>query len=307
MIVVFGSFNIDMVLSVPVIPRPGETVLCPEYKLFPGGKGSNQAVAAVRAGGDVHMFGRIGDDDFGNRILSSLKEAGVKCDGVLKSDAATGCAMICVDPSGENMITVASGANRLAKASDVPDSVLTSSTTLVLQMETPAEENWALIKRAKERGARVVLNLAPARSVPEDILKSVDALVMNEVEASLQAMYLGFDGAYPRAIARKLTDMFGLTVIVTLGAEGAYASSTKGNCNVEAMKVNAIDTTAAGDAFVGVLALALDQGLGLPAALHRASVASGLTCLKEGAQPSLPSAKEIETALQEIPSPKLVA
>ncbi len=307
MIVVFGSLNIDMVLSVPVIPRPGETVLCPEYKLFPGGKGANQAVAAVRAGGDVHMYGRIGDDDFGRRALASLHEAGVDCTGVVKTEASTGCAMICVDTSGENMITVASGANRLAKAADVPDSALTPKTTLVLQMEVPAEENWELVKRAKARGARVVLNLAPARSVPEDILKSLDALVMNEVEASLQAMYLGFDGAYPRAIARKLTDMFGLTVIVTLGAEGAYASSPKGNCNVEAMKVNAVDTTAAGDAFVGVLALSLDGGLGLPESLHRASVASGLACLKEGAQPSLPKIKDIETALQEIPAPKLVA
>lgn len=307
MIVVFGSLNIDMVLSVPVIPRPGETVLCPEYKLYPGGKGANQAVAAARAGGDVHMFGKIGDDDFGKMVVESLQATGVDCAGVVKGEAATGCAMICVDGAGENMITVASGANGLAKAADVPDEILTPKTTVVLQMEVPSEENWALVKRAKERGARVILNLAPARSIPEEVIRLLDVLVMNEVEASLQAMYLGFDGAYPRAIARKLTDMYGLTVIVTLGAEGAYASSPKGNCNVEALKIDAIDTTAAGDAFVGVLALAIDQGMGLPMALHRASVASGLACMKAGAQPSLPSSKEIEKALQGIPSPKLVA
>ncbi len=307
MIVVFGSLNIDMVLSVPVIPRPGETVLCPEYKLYPGGKGANQAVAAVRAAGKVSMFGKIGDDDFGRKVHTSLQDAHVDCSGIITCEKPTGCAMICVDKAGENMITVASGANSLAKASDVPDKVLTPQTTLILQMEVDPEENWALIRRAKAKGCRVILNLAPANNVPEDILKCVDALVLNEIEASLLAMYLGFDGSYPRAVARRLTELYGLTVIVTLGAEGAYASSLKGNCNVEAMKVEAIDTTAAGDAFVGVLAVAMDQGLGLPAALHRASVASGLTCLREGAQPSLPTMQEIETAMQEIPAPKLVA
>jgi ribokinase len=307
MIVVFGSLNIDMVLSVPVIPRPGETVLCPDYKLFPGGKGANQAVAAVRAGAQVYMYGAIGNDDFGRRVYDSLIEAKVDCSGIVKSDVSTGCAMICVDKAGENMITVASGANRLATADDVPAKALTKDSTLVLQMEVLAEENWKLIRRAKAKGARVILNLAPAQAVPEDILKCLDILVMNEIEASLLAMYLGFDGSYPRAIARRLTDLYGLTVIVTLGAEGAYASSQKGNCNVEAMKVNAVDTTAAGDAFVGVLAVSLDQGHNLPASLHRASVASGLTCMREGAQPSLPYLQEIETAMQEIPSPKLVA
>jgi ribokinase len=307
MLVVFGSLNIDMVLSVPVIPRPGETVLCPEYKLFPGGKGANQAVAAVKAGGKVRMFGKIGDDDFGRLVLKSLKDSGVDCTGITKCETPTGCAMICVDKAGENMITVASGANSFAKASDVPDDVLTPTTTLVVQMEVIPEQNWELIRRAKARGAKVVLNLAPAQILPEDILKCLDALVLNEIEASLLAMYLGFDGSYPRAVARRLTELYGLTAIVTLGAEGAYASSLKGNCNVEAMKLQAIDTTAAGDAFVGVLAVSLDQGLSLPAALHRASVASGLACLREGAQPSLPTTKEIETALQEIPSPKLVA
>lgn len=307
MIVVFGSLNIDMVLSVPVIPRPGETVLCPEYKLYPGGKGANQSVAAVRAGGEVHMFGKVGKDDFGKQVTSSLKEAGVNCNGISTSGVATGCAMICVDKTGENMITVASGANSFANADDIPDSMLNAKTTLVMQMEVSPEQNWALIRKAKAAGSRVILNLAPAHIVPEDILKSLDALILNEIEASLLAMYLGFDGSYPRAVARRLTDLYGLTVIVTLGAEGAYASSTKGNCNVEAMKVDAVDTTAAGDAFVGVLAVALDQGLSLPSALHRASVASGLACLREGAQPSLPNAQDIEIALQEIPAPKLVA
>lgn len=307
MIVVFGSINIDMVLSVPVIPRPGETVLCPEYQLFPGGKGANQAVAAARAGAETHMYGCVGADDFGRQCLVSLKNAAVNCEGVQTIDAATGCAMICVDKSGENMITVASGANRRTHAENVPDSILNPDATVVLQMEIPAEENWKLIKRAKEKGSRVVLNLAPAQTIPEEMLKNIDVLVMNEIEASLLAMYLGFDGSYPRAIARRLTDVYGLTVIVTLGAEGAYASSIKGNCNVEAMKVNAVDTTAAGDAFVGVLAVSIDQGQSLPASLHRASVAAGLACLKSGAQPSLPTTKEIEVALQEIPAPKLVA
>lgn len=307
MIVVFGSLNMDMVLSVPVIPRPGETVLCPEYKLYSGGKGANQAVAVAKAGGEVKIFGCIGKDDFGRHVQESLKEAGVDCAGLRSVNAPTGCAMICVDPQGENMITVASGANHMVKAEDVPDKLLNSNTTLITQMEVDLQENWALIRKAKSQGARVIHNLAPAEVIPEEVLKNMDVIVMNEVEASLLASHLGFDGTYARAVARRLTDMYGLTAIVTLGAEGAYASSPHGNCNVEAMKLDVVDTTAAGDAFVGVLALSLDKGLNLPAALHRASVASGLTCLHEGAQTGMPSAKDIEKAMQEIPTPKLVA
>lgn len=307
MIVIFGSLNIDMVLPVPIMPRPGETVLCPEYKLFPGGKGANQAVAAARAGGEVHMFGKVGIDDFGKKILESLQEATVDCTGVMSCDQPTGCAMICVDPVGENMITVASGANRYARAKDVPDISLTPQTTLVLQMEVPAQENWTIIRRAKSLGAKIILNLAPSNLVPEDILKSLDVLILNEIEASLLAMHLGFNEPSPHAVAKRLTELFDLTTIVTLGPEGAYASSQQGCYNVSAMKVRAIDTTAAGDAFVGVFAVAVDQGLSLAQALHRASVASGITCIREGAQPSLPTAKEIENALQAVPAPKLVA
>lgn len=307
MIVVFGSLNIDMVLSVPVIPTSGETVLCPDYTLFPGGKGANQAVAAAKAGGHVAMFGKTGRDDFSQILRASLTQAGVNCEGLLESDYATGCAMICVDPKGENIITVASGANAYVSAEEVPDQYLNSKTTLLLQMEVPSEENWKLTKRAKERGCRIILNLAPADAIPEDILHCIDILVLNEVETTLLAHVLGLDGSYPRAVARRLTELYNLTVIVTLGAEGAYASSSEGNCNVKAMKVNAIDTTGAGDAFVGVLAVGLDQGLNLSESLHRASIASGLSCTKHGAQPSLPTAKEIEQAMQEIPAPKLVA
>ena len=307
MIIVFGSLNMDMVFSVPVIPRPGETVLCPEYKLYSGGKGANQAVAAAKAGGDVKMFGCVGQDDFGVHVRASLKDAGVDTKGILDVDAPTGCAMICVDPLGENMITVACGANNYAKSTQVPDALLTSKTTLITQMEVNPEENWSLIRRAKSKGVRVILNLAPAQIIPEDILKDLDAIVMNEMEACLLAAHLGFDGSYARSIARRLTDTYGLTAIVTMGSEGAYASSQQGNCNVEAMKLEAVDTTAAGDAFVGILGLSLDQGLTLPAALHRASVASGLSCLREGAQDGMPNLADIEMALQEIPAPKLVA
>lgn len=307
MIVVFGSLNIDMVFSVPILPTAGETVLCPFYELFPGGKGANQAVAAARAGGNVKMFGKIGDDDFGHRLFNSMEKEGVDPQGLQRTDLATGCAMICVDPKGENIITVASGANATLKESDVPENLLTDQTTLVLQMEVPPEENWRLIRRAKEKGARIILNLAPAGSIPEDIMHILDVLVLNEVETTLLARILGIDGSYPRAIARRLTELYNLTVVVTMGPEGAYASSLEGNCNVKALKINAVDTTGAGDAFVGYLAVALDQGLSLDQALHKASVASGIACTRKGAQTSLPTPKEIEVAMRDIPAPRLVA
>lgn len=307
MIVVFGSLNIDMVMPVNKIPEPGETVLCPDYQLFPGGKGANQAAAAAKAGARVKMYGCVGEDTFGQQVTQALDECGVDVSGVEKTDSSTGCATICVDPNGENMITVASGANMKALSSLVPAKDLSEKTTLILQMEVPREQNWDLVRRAKKKGARVILNLAPAAEIPLDILPLLDVLVLNEGEATWLAEHLGFDGTYPRAVSRRLTEMFGLVSIVTLGEKGAYATSPDGHCHVEAMSIEAIDTTGAGDAFVGALAQSLDAGFNLSDALHRASVASGLACQVAGALPSLPSAAEIDQAQKLIDTPKMVA
>jgi len=305
MIVVFGSLNIDMVMQVEKMPRPGETVLCPRYQMVGGGKGANQAVAAAKAGTTVKLFGKVGDDEFGRMVLSALKDSDVDLMGVgISKDNSTGCAAITVDAHGENMITVASGANLYAHEKEIPDFLLSKETTLLLQMETAVEENWHLIHRAKKFGAKIILNLAPAHDIPQDILKSVDVLVMNQIEASLLALHLGFELISPMVVVRRISANYGMTCIVTLGKQGAMACSPQGIWEVEAMAIEAIDTTAAGDAFVGVLASSLEKGMDLPSALRRASIASGLTCLKQGAQTSLPTDQEIEANIQKIPIPR---
>lgn len=305
MVVVFGSLNIDMVMRLEKMPRPGDTVLCPGYQIIAGGKGANQAVAAAKAGADVKLFGKVGDDEFGRVVLDSLKKSKVDLVGVeTTAESPTGCAMICVDESGENMIAVASGANLNAKQSEIPDFLLSKDSVLLLQMETPVEENWKLIKRAKKFGSYIILNLAPAYDIPHGVLKNLDVLVMNENEAALLALYLGFEVISPSVAARRISANFGITCIVTLGKQGAMACTPEGVWEVKAMEINPVDTTAAGDAFVGVFAASLDKGLDLPVALRYASVGSGMACLNHGAQVSLPTHLQIEMNLQKVPLPR---
>ena len=198
------------------------------------------------------------------------------------------------------MITVASGVNHALRASDVPDSLFSQETTLLLQMETLPEENWTLIRRAKKRGARIILNLAPACALPSDVFPHIDVLIVNQHEAALLALHLGTDVASPAAAARHVVATYGLTCVVTLGSQGTLTCSPEGTWKTQAMDIQAIDTTAAGDAFVGVLAASLDRGMSFSLALKRATAASGLACLKSGAQSSLPSEDEIEENLKKI-------
>jgi ribokinase len=295
MIVVFGSINVDLVFALPNLPDPGETVLGQSYSIVPGGKGANQAVAAARDGGQVAMFGATGADGFASVARESLAAAGADLAGVAQVAEPTGCAAICVDRAGRNQIAVASGANTTVRAAQVPDSALGKDTTLVLQMEVPAAETASLIARARQRGSRIVLNLAPASALDRAALAALDVLVVNEGEAAWLAQSLGV-GAAPEALAQAL----GITVVATLGEKGLVAVSREGTWRVAALPIKPVDTTAAGDCFVGVLAAALDRGKTLPEALHRASVAAGLACTKAGAQPSLPSAREIDARLKDL-------
>jgi ribokinase len=308
MIVVFGSLNIDIAMRLEKMPRPGETVLCPRYAMLAGGKGANQAVAAAKGGASVKLFGKVGDDEFGRLVLSTLRESAVELAGVsISQGASTGCATICVDAQGENMITVASGANLEAQQSEIPDFLLSKETTLLLQMETRVAENWDLIRRAKKFGARIILNLAPAQEMPVDILQSVDVLVMNQNEAMLLALYLGYEVISSTVASRRIAATYGITCIVTLGRQGAMACSSEGTWAVKALEIEAVDTTAAGDAFVGVLAASLERDMDLPLALRRASVASGLTCLRQGAQASLPTSQQIEASIKKISLPRQIS
>ncbi|HSY88864.1 MAG TPA: PfkB family carbohydrate kinase, partial [Verrucomicrobiae bacterium] len=179
MILVFGSLNVDLVVRVKSLPRPGETVLGPSYDVVAGGKGANQALAAARAGAKTAMVGAVGSDDFATTALAELSAAGVDLTGVARRGPRTGAAFITVDRKGENEIVVASGANLKTRQSQVAEAALGSGTLVVLQMEVPPAQNWALARRATARGARVLLNVAPAQPLPAEALAAVDWLVAN--------------------------------------------------------------------------------------------------------------------------------
>jgi len=211
-ILVFGSVNLDLIVPVPSLPAPGETVLGEGLRSEPGGKGANQAVAAARDGARVRFAGAVGDDSFAASALVTLREAGVDLSLLATVPAPTGVAMICVDPAGRNQIAVAPGANRLARASQIAEDDLGAATTLLLQMEVDAEETALLIARARARGARIVLNLAPPLPLPREAVAAVDLLIVNEGEAAALALRLGTDAA-PAALRRALG---GPDVILTL-------------------------------------------------------------------------------------------
>jgi ribokinase len=291
MIVVFGSINLDLIFPLPRIPAPGETVLGPNLLQEPGGKGANQALAAMRDGAQVVLVGAVGRDALADGALVLVRQEGVDLTRVVPTDASTGCAAIAVDPAGNNAICVGSGANLLARADQVEDALLTPDTTLVLQMEVPPGETATLIRRARAAGARIVLNLAPAAALPLDALQALDVLVVNETEAAWLAAHLNTEAAGLHAA-------LGVTVIRTLGGEGLEAASEAGVTSMAARKVGVVDTTAAGDCFVGVLAAALDRGASLNDALQRANTAAALCCTRAGSQSSLPRAAETDAILR---------
>ena len=304
MIVVFGSINADLVFAVDALPRAGETVLCPGHRAVAGGKGLNQAVAAAKAATDpassVQMVGRVGPDGFAPLALRALTDAGVGTEAITESALPTGCAAVIVNRVGENQITVASGANTDLPPEALPDHWLGPETVLVLQMEVPLESDWAVVERAKARGARVVLNLAPAKPVPAELIPSFDLVVFNEIEAEMLARARGLDAAGEDA-ARAIAARFGVTTVVSLGSAGAAAFTPDEAWRCGALAIEPVDTVGAGDAFVAGLALGLEAGTTLPAMLHRASVVGGLACLREGAAPAMPSAAEIEARLGDLP------
>jgi ribokinase len=295
MIVVFGSINLDLIFAVQHIPAPGETVLCPGIRIEPGGKGANQAVAAARDGAPVALASAVGRDALAAGALRLLREAGIDLSRAIETEASTGCAAITVDPGGANAIAVGSGANLSVRAEQIEDALLTPSTTLLLQMEVPAAQSAALIRRANGRGVRTVLNLAPALPLPDDALRMVDLLIANETEAAWLA---GNYGCGADAAALRMT--LGVEVVRTLGAKGIDAATAGGSFHVAAHKIVPVDTTAAGDCFAGVLAAALDRGAPLAVALERANAAAALCCTRAGSQGSVPTAEETNAFLAAV-------
>jgi len=287
MIVVFGSINVDLIVPVPRLPRAGETVLGGDYAVLPGGKGANQALAARRAGAKVVLAGAVGADSFAGIALDLLRGDGVDTRLVRVVEQPTGCAAIMVSSEGENTIAVAPGANASARSDQVPDELLGAGTTLVVQMEVPPCETAMLIRRLRTRGGYSLLNLAPAVPIDIALLEEIDLVVANEGEAATT-------GSDPEQLARRLRQ----GLVVTRGAAGALALLRDGiRIEVPALAIKPVDTTGAGDTFVGVLAAALDLGSPVEAALHRASAAAGLACLARGAQTAMPDEAAIAAAV----------
>ncbi len=293
MIVAFGSINLDLIFPLPHLPVAGETVLGLSMTIEPGGKGANQAVAAARDGGRVVFAGAVGADALAQDALRLMRATEMDTSRVTTAEAATGCAAICVDTDGRNLIAVASGANLAARQAQVEDALLGPATTVLLQMEVPRTETEALIRRARAAGCRIVLNLAPAAALDEDALRALDLLVVNEGEAGFLAGLLGCATS-----AEALHARLGVDVVVTLGEQGVAAATGAGAVRLPAHPVAVVDTTGAGDCFTGVLAAALDRGAALASALARANVAAGLCCTRRGTQGSMPMAAETDAELR---------
>lgn len=290
MILVAGSANLDFVVRAPHIPAPGETVLGHEFTTFPGGKGANQAVACARAGASAtRMLCALGQDDFATPIEASLRDAGVALLAVRVPETATGTAFICVSDDAENAITVAPGANTCLRPEHLPS--LSGVSHLLLQLETPLPTVMAFAQAAQEQKVTVVLNAAPAQSLPQTLLSLVDILIVNEGELHTLAPCEG-------SIAQALQTLKVPTVVVTLGHRGSCARTTTQTLLQPAFAVTPVDTTAAGDTFCGTLVAALSRGDTMATALRYATAASALACTRPGAQSSIPSAVEVAQFLQ---------
>lgn len=299
-ICVVGGINMDLVVQVPHIPRPGETVQGGGLTRFPGGKGSNQAVAASRLGASVALLGQVGEDAFGDELLAALGANGVQTEAVRRiAGRATGVALISVAPDGQNAIVVAPGANMAWDEGAIAavERVVAASRLLVLNLEVPFSVVARAARAAKRGGARVLLNPAPHRQGDERCFADADLLVPNQVEAAL------FAGVEPGAaqdwgrIGRQLLGLGPGTVVVTLAAEGSLIVTSGEVSRVPGFPVPVVDTTAAGDAFVGGLAVALLGEGTLREAVRFANACGAVAVTRAGAQPSLPRRPEVEALL----------
>jgi ribokinase len=301
-ITIVGSLNMDLVIRSARIPRPGETILGGEFHAIPGGKGANQAVAAARLGAKVSMIGRVGRDAFARPLLDNLAASGIDCQHVTQAaDAATGVALIVVDDAGQNTIVVASGANMRLSPEDVEaaEDAIAASDALLLQLESPLETATHAACLARAHGVTVILNPAPARPLPEALLARVDVLIPNESEtALLTGLPVGGAAELERA-ALALRRSGVPMVVLTLGASGALLASQAGLEHLPAYRVDPLDTTAAGDAFVAGFACALAEGKTALEAVRYGNAAGALATTKLGAQTSLPARQEVDLMILE--------
>jgi len=296
-ITIVGSINLDLIAKVDRLPGPGETLRSGGFTTAPGGKGANQALAAARAGGAVRMIGAVGKDGFATEALACLKEGKVDLSGVREAAAATGIALIFVDAKGENVIVVAPGANDTVLPGDLAKAHFAKGEIVLLQHEIPLATVEEAIKAIAAAGGTSVLNTAPFRADAVKLLPMADYVVANETEFDLYADVLKLEGGDRAARMANFASKTGHTVIVTLAAEGVIAATPEGEIALPSLKITPVDTVGAGDTFCGYFGAGLDAGMSLEDALRRAAVAGALACLKSGAQPAIPHAKEVDEAL----------
>jgi len=296
-IMVVGSSNTDMVVRTEHLPRPGETVIGGEFVSVPGGKGANQAVAAARLGAEVTLVARLGRDVFGDSSLRNFKAEGLVTEFVVRDpERPSGVALIFVDNAAENMIAVAPGANGALSTDDVDraSDALAECDALILQLEVPPRTVLHAARLAHDLGVRVILNPAPARPLPSELFAMVDLIVPNETEAR-QLLELGDDQAVDEPAAlRHFLDMGVGNIILTLGSRGALVVTPGESRMILATKVKAVDTTAAGDAFTGALAVGLSSGMDLFRSTEFACKSASIAVTRLGAQCSMPTREEVE-------------
>lgn len=295
-ILVIGSSNTDMSIKSERLPKPGETVLGGVFRMGPGGKGANQAVAAQRLGGDVTFICKVGNDIFGDNAVAGYVREGIDTSHVLRSDKASGTALILIDGAGENSIAVAPGANGDLTPADVESvaDVIKAAKYLILQLEIPVESVLAAAKTAHEAGVYVILNTAPACPLPAELFQYVSLITPNQTEISLMTGVEVTDEASLDEAIAKIKEMGVKDVIVTLGSKGSLVAVGAEKVLVPAQKVKAVDTTAAGDTFCGALCVALSEGKSHVEAAQFATKASALTVQRMGAQDSIPTRSEIK-------------
>ncbi|CAI2506041.1 ribokinase [Serratia liquefaciens] len=301
-LVVLGSINADHILNIEQFPRPGETVIGKQYKVAFGGKGANQAVAAGRSGADIAFIACVGADDIGERVRQQLASDRIDTQPIEAiADSTTGVALIFVNADGENVIGIDAGAN----AAVTPDYLaryqqkIIDAEALLMQLESPLDTVIAAAQLAKQHQTQVILNPAPARELPDELLATVDMITPNETEAQrLTGIAVNDDNDAARA-AQALHDKGIATVIITLGSRGVWLSENGNGKLVPGFKVKAVDTIAAGDTFNGALVTALLEGKTMAVAVRFAHAAAAIAVTRPGAQPSVPWREEIDAFLQQ--------
>ncbi|MDU2147772.1 MAG: ribokinase [Paeniclostridium sordellii] len=294
-ICVIGSLNMDLVVNVENMPKKGQTLIGSDFKEVPGGKGANQAVAMARLGGDVTMVGKVGTDSFGETLINALKKDNVDTTYIHKENGSTGVAMITVDQNAENAIVVAPGANFKVNQNDIDKNVeaIKTSDIVVVQLETPLETIKYTLKKSKEFGKYTILNPAPAVKLEDSIIENVDLLTPNETELEILSGITIENEADILTAAKVMIKKGVKELIVTLGSKGSLYINKDIERFKKSYKVEAIDTTAAGDSYTGALAVAFSKGENVEYAMDFASKVGALCVTKEGAQSSLPTLEEV--------------